>query len=37
MDRALIVSYLQAAEERIKNGEQDIAAQRDLISALAGR
>ena len=34
MDRALIVSYLQAAEERIKNGEQDIAAQRDLISAL---
>jgi hypothetical protein len=34
MDRALIVSYLQAAEERIKNGERDIAAQRDLISAL---
>jgi ATP-dependent protease ClpP protease subunit len=34
MDRALIVSDLQAAEERLENGEQDIADQRDLILTL---
>jgi hypothetical protein len=34
MDRALILSYLQAAEEHIANGVQDIADQRDLISTL---
>jgi hypothetical protein len=34
MDRALIISYLQAAEEHIANGVQDIADQRDLISTL---
>ena len=34
MDRALILSYLQAAEEHIANGVNDIAYQRDLISTL---
>ena len=34
MDRALIISYLQAAEEHVANGVQDIADQRDLISTL---
>jgi tRNA U34 2-thiouridine synthase MnmA/TrmU len=34
MDRALIVSYLKAAEEQVANGVQDIADQRDLISTL---
>jgi hypothetical protein len=34
MDWALILSYLQAAEEHIANGVQDIADQRDLIAAL---
>ncbi len=34
MDRALILSSLQAAEERIANGVQDIADQRDLILTL---
>jgi hypothetical protein len=34
MDRALIVSYLKAAEEQVANGVKDIADQRDLISTL---
>jgi hypothetical protein len=34
MDRALIISHLQAAEAQVANGEQDIADQRDLISTL---
>jgi TolA-binding protein len=34
MDRALILSYLQAAEEHVADIEQDIADQRDLISTL---
>ena len=34
MDRPLLISYLQAAEERIANDVQDIADQRDLISTL---
>src|SRR5262245_34600694 len=34
MDRARIISYLQAAEDHIANGEHEIAQQRDLISSL---
>lgn len=34
MDRALIISYLQAAEEHMANVEQQIANQRGLISGL---
>ena len=34
MDRALIVSYLRAAEEHVANDVQDIADQRELISTL---
>jgi hypothetical protein len=34
MDRALIISYLQAAEEQVANVEQQIANQRGLISGL---
>jgi hypothetical protein len=34
MDRALAISYLQAAEEHVANDAQDIADQRDLISML---
>jgi hypothetical protein len=34
MDRALIISYLQAAEEYVANAEQQIANQRGLISSL---
>ena len=34
MDRALVISYLQAAEEHLANDVQDIADQRDLISTL---
>ena len=34
MDRAPIISYLQAAEDHVANGKQDIADQHDLISTL---
>ena len=34
MERALVISYLQAAEEHLANDVQDIADQRDLISTL---
>ena len=34
MDRALLISYLQAAADRVSNGEQVIADQCDLISTL---
>ena len=34
MDRAPIISYLQAAEEHVANGKQDITDQHDLISTL---
>ncbi len=34
MDRALIISYLQAAEDHVANGEQLIANQCGLISSL---
>ena len=34
MDRATIISYLQAAEEHVANVEQEIANQRALISSL---
>jgi hypothetical protein len=34
MDRALIISFLQSAEDRVANGEQDIADQCDLVSTL---
>lgn len=34
MERALIVSYLQAAEEKVANGERQIARHSDLISTL---
>ena len=34
MDGDLNLSYLQAAEERMANGVQDSADQRDLISTL---
>ena len=34
MDRALIISYLQAAEDQVANGQQHIADQCDLISTL---
>ena len=34
MDRALIVSLLQTAEDRVANGEQDITDQVDIISTL---
>jgi len=34
MDRALIVSYLKAAEEQVANGERQIARHSDLISTL---
>ena len=34
MDRALLISYLQAAEEHVANIEQHIADQRELISTL---
>lgn len=34
MDRALVISSLQAAEEHLANDVQDIADQRDLISTL---
>jgi hypothetical protein len=34
MDRALIVSYLQAAENNVEIIEQQIANQRSLISSL---
>ena len=34
MDRALMVSLLQAAEDRVANGEQDITDQVDIISTL---
>jgi hypothetical protein len=34
MDRALVISSLQAAEEHLANDAQDIADQRDLISTL---
>ena len=34
MDRALLISSLQAAEEPIANGERQIARHSDLISTL---
>jgi hypothetical protein len=34
MDRALIVSYLRAAEEQVANGERQIARHSDLIATL---
>ena len=34
MDRALIISYLQAAEDQLAIIEQQITYQRDLISSL---
>jgi len=34
MDRALIISYLQAAEEHVANDDQQIADQRDFVSTL---
>jgi hypothetical protein len=34
MDRATIISYLQAAEERVANVEHELASQRGLISSL---
>jgi hypothetical protein len=34
MDRALIISYLQAAEEHVASGERQIARHSDLISTL---
>ena len=34
MDRATIVSYLQAAEDHVANGEEQIADQRDHIASL---
>ena len=34
MDRALIISYLQAAEEQVASGDQQIARHCDLISTL---
>ena len=34
MDRALLISYLRAAEEHVSNDVQDIADQRELISTL---
>jgi len=34
MDRALIISYLQAAEDQVANDQQHIADQCDLISTL---
>jgi hypothetical protein len=34
MDRALIISYLQDAEDQVANGQQHIADQCDLISTL---
>jgi len=34
MDRATIISYLQAAKEHVANIEQEIASQRALISSL---
>jgi hypothetical protein len=34
MDRATIISYLQAAEDHVANGEEQIADQRDHISSL---
>ena len=34
MDRATIISYLQAAEEHVANVELEIANQRNMISSL---
>ena len=34
MDRALIISYLQAAEDQVTTGQQHIADQCDLIQTL---
>lgn len=34
MDRAPTISYLQAVEEHVASGKQDIADQHDLISML---
>jgi len=34
MDRAPIISYLQAAEEHVANGERRIAKHCDLVSTL---
>ena len=34
MDRALILSYLKAAEEHVANGERRIAKHFDLVSTL---
>jgi hypothetical protein len=34
MDRATIISYLQAGEDQIANGEEQIANQSDHISSL---
>ena len=34
MDRALIISYLQSAEEQVANGDRQIARHCDLISTL---
>lgn len=34
MDRALILGYLQAAEEHVANGERQIARHSELISTL---
>jgi len=34
MDPALLIRLLQAAEDQVENGDQDIADQRDLISTL---
>ena len=34
MDRALILSYLKAAEEHVANGERRIAKHCDLVSTL---
>ena len=34
MDRALIISYLQAAEDHVATGQVLIADQRDLIATL---
>ena len=36
MDRALIISYLQAAEEQVANGDRQIARHCDLISNYRG-
>ena len=34
MDRAQILTYLQAAEQRVANGERQIANRRDFVLSL---